>query len=142
MASELSAEPLTVSDSQFKLFVSDPEHVDTRLMVYRMRLSTVEGRTLYFHGYKHIDDSSVTQAWSETSTLYTTVYDGEDDSAPVLGMGILHIKPADFAVQMTTMEVTDAPDLASRLGGLMCRMPMPSTGAPAMAPPWSSRSRS
>ena len=105
IAAGLSAEPMTVSDSQFKLFVSDPEHVDTRLMVYRMKLATVEGRTLYFHGYKHVDDASVIQSWPETSTLYTAVHDGEDDIAPVLGMGILHIKPADFAVQMTTMAI-------------------------------------
>jgi len=32
--------------------------------------------------------------WHDTSTLYITIYDGEDDKAPVLGKGIMHIEPA------------------------------------------------
>ena len=45
--------------------------------------------------------------------------DGADESAPVLGTGILHILPADFAKQMTTMKVTNAPSLEERLRGMV-----------------------
>jgi cholesterol oxidase len=44
-----------------------------------------------------------------------TVHDGEDDSAPVCGKGILHIRPADFAKQMTTMQIPNATSAKQRL---------------------------
>jgi cholesterol oxidase len=46
--------------------------------------------------------------WHDTSTLFITLYDGADASAPVIGRGILHIEPADFAKQMTTLRVNNA----------------------------------
>ena len=37
--------------------------------------------------------------WPQTTTLYVTVYQGDSESGPVLGKGILHIEPADFATR-------------------------------------------
>lgn len=114
----LSAEPL-VATGTFNLFVENVKEVDVRNMVYRMKLDSVEGRSYFFHGFKQVDDSCVTELWPQTTTLYVTVYDGADDSAPVLGQGILHIEPLDFAKQMTTMKVINAPDLKTQLEGMV-----------------------
>jgi len=119
VAPVLSARPLSVEDGVFNLFVVDPTNVETRNMVYRMKMRSEEGKVYYFHGYKVVRPNSVLDIWHDASTLYITVYEGADETAPVLGTGILHILPADFAKQVTTMKVTNAPNAEERLGGLL-----------------------
>ncbi|MEM7395919.1 MAG: hypothetical protein AAF492_26600, partial [Verrucomicrobiota bacterium] len=74
-----------------------------------------EGRTFTFKGFKRIHDEPGLNLWDQTTTLYITVFDGEDETAPVFGKGILHIDPADFARQMTTLKVNYGKDEAERL---------------------------
>jgi cholesterol oxidase len=119
VAPALSARPLSVEGGVFNLFVVDPTNVQTRNMIYRMKMRSEEGKVYYFHGYKIVRPNSVLDIWHDTSTLYITVYAGADESAPVLGTGILHILPTDFAKQMTTMKVTNAPNTEERLRGLV-----------------------
>jgi cholesterol oxidase len=69
----LSAQPLSVTDGQFNLFIKDPAVIDQRLMVYRMVLHSVEGPVFYFHGVKTITDTSALHAWAQTTTLAVTV---------------------------------------------------------------------
>jgi cholesterol oxidase len=114
-APSLSEHPLTVTDGEFNLFVSDPTDVGTRRMRYRMRLSSAEGKTYFFDGYKLIHDDAGIDQWADTTTLYITVYEGESDAGDPVGKGILRIKPQDFVRQMTTMQVTNAPDAKARL---------------------------
>src|ERR1035438_157057 len=118
VAPVLSPKPLSVENGEFQLFVADPTSVDTRNMVYRMTLRSEEGKTYYFHGYKIVRPNSVLDIWHDTSTLYIILYDGADDSKPVLGTGMLHILPSDFAKQMTTMQVSNAPNAEQRLLGM------------------------
>ena len=68
-----------------------------------MNLHSYEGKQYYFDGYKKIKDDKGLDMWSDTTTLYITVYDGKDEKAEVVGKGILKIATADFATQMTTM---------------------------------------
>lgn len=117
-APALSAAPLTAENGVFHLFEADPERVDSRRMVYRMGLRSQEGRQFYFHGFKTIDNQPATRAWAQTTTLYVTVHDGVDETAPVLGKGVLHIRPEDFLKQMTTMEATNASTHEARLSAL------------------------
>jgi len=90
MAPALSARPLSVEDGVFNLFVADPTNVETRNMVYRMQMSRrskvytstatnscAEFRARYLH---------------DSSTLYITVRDGADESAP-FSARLLHILP-------------------------------------------------
>jgi cholesterol oxidase len=116
-APALSARPLSVEDGTFNLFVVDPANVETRNMVYRMKMRSEEGKVYYFHGYKIVRPNSVLDIWHDTSTLYITVHNGEDETSPSLGTGILHIVPVDFARQMTTLKVTNAPSTEERLRG-------------------------
>lgn len=113
-APALSAKPLTVNGGVFNLFVVNPDQVETRNMRYRMTLESEEGRKWYFEGFKTIHDRPVWDSWGETTTLYITLYEGGEGGAAA-GKGILHIAPADFARQMTTMQVTNAVSAAERL---------------------------
>jgi cholesterol oxidase len=107
-APALSPDPLTVSDATFNLFTKDKDQVATRNMRYRMKLSTEDGRDYWFHGFKLIHDDPGFDLWSDTTTLYVTLYDGPNDESPVLGKGILRIAPSDFMRQLTTMKAIDA----------------------------------
>ncbi|MCY2966763.1 MAG: GMC family oxidoreductase, partial [Planctomycetota bacterium] len=114
----LSNQALTVTRGAFQLFVRNPEQVDTRNMVYRFVMRTNEGTAYCFHGFKTVNDECATEMWPQTTTLYVTVYAGTDETGAVVGKGILHIEPVDFAKQMTTLEVTNAPSIREKLVGL------------------------
>ncbi len=117
-APRLSPNPLLIQKGIFNLFTRDPSVPDGRLMRYRMQIVSEEGRTFYFSGFKSIRDESIFHAWHDCTTLYTTIYDGPDESAPIMGRGILNIGAGDFLKQLTTTEVTDAPSVAARLEAL------------------------
>lgn len=104
IAPQLSDQPLSAVQGVFNLFTDDESNVGTKLMQYRMLLLSEEGQHYYFTGFKKMFQSSILKGWSQTSTLYATVYGGKDTSAPILGQGILHIKPKDFIKQMFTMK--------------------------------------
>ncbi|WP_035058448.1 alpha/beta fold hydrolase [Andreprevotia chitinilytica] len=115
-APALSPQPLTVSNGVFNLFEEYPEQVGVRHMNYNMKLTAEDGSDYFFSAFKSVPSNhSVLQVWSDTSTLYVTVYRGTDNSGPVVGSGVLHIAPADFAKQMTTMKVLNASSEAERL---------------------------
>ncbi|MEF3062559.1 GMC oxidoreductase [Ralstonia solanacearum] len=118
-APALSPQPLTVSHGVFNLFEDYPEQVGVRHMNYNMRLTAEDGQDYFFSAFKSVpSDHSVLRVWADTSTLYVTVYLGTDNTGPVVGSGVLHIEPADFARQMTTMKVLNAASEAKRLEDL------------------------
>ena len=115
IASALSDDPLTVTKGVFNLFVRYPETPDTKHMNYNMQLTATNGDRFYFSAYKVVKDSNVTTLWHDTSTLYVRVHKGDDTTGEIVGKGVLHIKPVDFAIQMTTLKVTNAKNLEEKL---------------------------
>jgi cholesterol oxidase len=111
----LSPDPLTVTGGEFHLFVNDAKQAGAKQMIYRMVMRTEEGRAYHFSGFKEMTETSALSAWEQTTTLYVAVRDGDSETAPVLGKGILKIAAADFARQMTTMTVTSAKSYRERL---------------------------
>ncbi|MBH8554506.1 GMC family oxidoreductase [Nostocaceae cyanobacterium CENA357] len=117
-APALAAEPLTVTNGNFNLFIQEQDQKKTRQMRYRMHLTTEAGQTYYFEGFKQIHDDRGFDIWSDTTTLFITVYDGDSSNTLVLGKGILKIQPVDFIKQMTTLKVTNAANSTERLQAL------------------------
>ncbi len=112
----LSAEPMTATEGRFNLFVRDEYDAGARRMLYTMRLSTAEGRTLSFEGFKLArDDPGLFDPWADTTTLYVTVRDGSDGDGELLGRGVLRIRPRDLTRQLATMEVTGASTRRGRI---------------------------
>ncbi|MDX9835886.1 MAG: hypothetical protein RBT36_11850, partial [Desulfobulbus sp.] len=113
----LSAAPMTISNGQFCLFTRDPDHPTGRRMEYQMDLQSDSGKSFRLVGFKRIQNDPGLDLWADTTTLYIDIFNvdeaGEADGA--IGQGILHILPADFARQLTTIQVTHAPDSATRL---------------------------
>ncbi|NES87107.1 MAG: hypothetical protein F6K10_40535 [Moorea sp. SIO2B7] len=107
-APAISSQPLKVNEGEFNLFVVDSTRVETRQMRYRMQMVAEDGKVYYLDGFKLIHNDPGFDLWSDTTTLYIDVYDGESDSSPLLGKGILQILPEDFMRQMTTIKATNA----------------------------------
>ncbi|MEP6741736.1 MAG: GMC oxidoreductase [bacterium] len=114
LAPALSTQALTVTEGQFNYFLLDRERVETKRMQYKMKISSVEGKTFFFYGFKVIHDDPGIDSWSDTTTLYITLHEGDDDQGRVLGKGILRIPIASFMRQLTTMQVTNAKGLTER----------------------------
>jgi cholesterol oxidase len=101
----LSENDLSASEGTFNLFVKDSDDSDRRYMKYSMKLRSEEGKTYFFEGYKDIYDDPGFDMWKDTTTLFITVYKGENKEAPVFGKGILKIQKDDFLKQMKTFRV-------------------------------------
>jgi cholesterol oxidase len=114
----LSPQPLRVANGEFNLLVKDPDRVNARKMIYRMVAEASDGRRYRVDGFKVIQDDKRLEIWEDTTTLFITVSDLSGAAEPVIGKGILHILPADFLRQMTTMQVTGAASPLDALEGV------------------------
>lgn len=108
----LSDGPLSVSNGIFELLPVATDAVRTRQMRYNFSMTAKDGRKYRFAGFKTIHDDRGADIWPDTTTLFVDI--DRDDGTPVV-KGVLHILPADFAVQMTTLRVLRAPNLGAAL---------------------------
>lgn len=117
-APALSPDPLTVTAGRFTLMTRDPDQVDARAMRYRMKLTASDGRHFWFEGDKHIADDRGLDLWSDTTTLYVTVTEGEGPGGDLVGRGVVHVEPADFLRQLRTTRAVNARGRAERLAAV------------------------
>lgn len=102
----LSRTHLTISNGHFQLFSESEQRVNTREMIYRMVLSSEEGKSYYFDGVKVVHkDSAFEVGVGDTTTLSIHIHEGDDPGNKVIARGSLEIKLSDFRKQMKTMEV-------------------------------------
>jgi cholesterol oxidase len=104
-----------VSEGRFNLF-SSGDAEDLKKMRYRFKLTSFEGETFYFDGFKSIRNDSGADVWADTTTLFITIYRGSDDSGTPVAKGKLYIEKDDFARQMTTMKAWDSENKPSIKG--------------------------
>ncbi len=122
---------LEVKQGWFNLFVdADEDGEERKLMKYRLWIADGEGHEITLNGYKEAKDDPGFDIWSDTTTLFTHILAGHvppvaadvvgDEGEEVIATGILHVLPADFAVQMTTFRVHPAHrlDALGKFGGL------------------------
>jgi cholesterol oxidase len=112
--------PMAVRDGTFRLFVVRPDRVETRRMVYQMRVRPEGGETDWFiEGYKEIRNSRPHHAWPDLTTLYVTIStNGYGRQGHVVREGILRLSLGDFLKQLTTtLRVRNARSVAERLDG-------------------------
>lgn len=114
-APALDPKPLTVGDGDFRLFVTNPsDAVNTKRMEYSLKMIAQSGKIYNLEGYKLIHDNDPgfgLDIWSDTTTLYISVYECETFNRLLVGKGILNISPQDFLHQMSTLQVTNAKNI-------------------------------
>jgi predicted acylesterase/phospholipase RssA len=109
-----------VSNGVVNLFVNaaDPAKKNMR---YRLFFTGSDGRDYTLAGFKDISGPSLTRMWDETTTLYTQVLEGHvaaGQQAPIVGSGVLVIRPEDFFFKQLFSFRTQGPSLQARLSGL------------------------
>lgn len=114
----LSDEPLMVNNGVFKMLILSHDKPETRRIYYQMPLISESGEKYYFDGYKELQDGSVFNAWSQLTTLYTTVYHGDSAEGEVFGKGILNIDFSEIGKLSQTIKVTGATSFEEKMNAL------------------------
>ncbi|CAH1758971.1 6683_t:CDS:10 [Entrophospora sp. SA101] len=70
----LSPDPLLVTRGKFRLFVPEPDSVDSNRMIYNLNLLATDGSKYRFKGFKLVNNSNVLHAWYQTTALFVSVY--------------------------------------------------------------------
>ena len=109
---ELGGE-LKVEKGVFNLFVSPQASKDyntAKEMHYLLYFKDKDGQDLTFYGFKAVEREDATDAWDETTTLYTSIWKGhkpfETDDREIIAVGILRIILSDFIQQMKSFKVS------------------------------------
>ncbi|HVV37350.1 MAG TPA: hypothetical protein VHC63_12150 [Acidimicrobiales bacterium] len=74
----------------------------TRHMRYLLPLPSAG---LHLEGFKELQEGDLTQLWGASTTLYCTITRG-GPRGELVGRGVVHIAPAAFAHQVSTMRIT------------------------------------
>ena len=115
----LSAAPMPIREGTFQVFVSEHDPLAAREMRYRLTVRSQEGPSYCLRGDKFIHAGSVLHLWTETTTLYVSVYEGDSPGGRLLGRGAAHASTEDFARQCRTLEITHAGEEGERLAALV-----------------------
>jgi cholesterol oxidase len=78
----LRLNPLTLTDGGFYLFIKDPQQFNVRYMRYVGTLTANDGATYYFEGHKTVHNDPGFDVWSDTTTLFITLYAGKTTTGP------------------------------------------------------------
>ncbi len=97
-----------IRDGIFNLFKVEPQ-AGIRQMVYAFRFTASDGQTYYLYGHKNIyDEPDEFHPVEDMTTLFTTIYRGEDQHAPVYGAGVLYFHLEDMPALVASMKVEGA----------------------------------
>jgi uncharacterized protein (DUF362 family) len=112
LSGTITFEPLggtfTIRGGRFNLFTQDPA-TGMRQMVYAFTFTATDGQAYFLYGHKEIyDDRDKFDLVEDMTRLFTTIYRGEDDQAPIYGAGELYFKLMDAPSMMASMRVIGA----------------------------------
>lgn len=71
-------------------------------MEYRLAF-THDGKPYFLAGRKHVHDDPGFDIWKDTTTLYTVLHEGDDESGPIAGAGILSLGVEALTRMVETM---------------------------------------
>jgi cholesterol oxidase len=99
---------IPASRGVFNLFspAGDP---DLRHMVYELAF-THGGTAYYLAGHKRVHNDPGFDLWRDTTTLFTTLHEGRDKSAPVVGAGVLSLGLEELMKLVASLRVTGTDD--------------------------------
>lgn len=109
--------PFVAPRGVFQLFTPDRNH-QTRRMVYELAFE-VQGIPHYLAGEKQVRDDPGFDLWSDTTTLFTYLHEGDSRQGPVVGAGILTLGVPQLLAMLRSMHATGGGGLSAvaRFGG-------------------------
>lgn len=103
-----------IRDGLFNLFSVDPKE-NLRHMTYSFRFTAPNGETYFLKGFKRIRDDPGFDLMSDMTTLFTTVYAGEDDAAVPYAAGEVRFLLKDLPALLLSMTVTGSASLLQQI---------------------------
>lgn len=97
--------PFPMKNGAFNLFSVDPA-TGMRLMTYSFGFTDATGKRYFLYGKKHLKDDPGFDLMEDMTTLFTTIYEGPDETAPVYGAGELFFDLKDVPALLGSMKVT------------------------------------
>jgi hypothetical protein len=94
---------LSVTRGVFNLF--SPGGPREKIMGYSLAFD-YDGKPYFLAGRKHVHDDPGFDMWKDTTTLYTVIHEGSDESGPVAGAGVLSLGVEALARMVSTMRPT------------------------------------
>jgi cholesterol oxidase len=107
----------TVEWGRFNLFVTDPQS-QTKRMQYSLRFTGIDAQPYLLAGFKEVRDERGLDAWSDNTTLFTTIHRGASLTDPPLGRGVIHVLLWDLVEQMASFRVHNTPTRTAALRAL------------------------
>ena len=96
---------IPIRDGVFNLFTVDPG-TGIRRMTYAFRFTAADGQLYFLHGHKEIhDDPGALDVVPDMTTLFTTLYRGPDEQAPVYAAGVLNFDLRKTPALLASMKV-------------------------------------
>jgi uncharacterized protein (DUF362 family) len=94
-----------MEDGSFSLFSVDPGTAISQ-MIYTFRFTAKDGKKYFLHGVKNLKDDPGFDMVEDLTTLFTAIYEGEDEHAPLYCAGQLYFDLKDLPNLIFSMEVT------------------------------------
>lgn len=105
--SERLGRSLVIEEGKFNLYMIDQAAGEKR-MIYRLRFRGDDHHLYTLYGHKDIRADVEVGIWAENTTLFTTLYEG-DEQGPVLAQGVLHLPVQEFIAQLSSFRVRRCP---------------------------------
>ncbi len=106
---------IPASKGVFNLLEPEAGVPHVKLFVYELAFAH-GGHSYYLSGRKYVREHG--NPFKETTTLYTTLHDGSDNSGPIVGAGVLTLNLADLIRMLGTVRVHNASSKADALAAL------------------------
>jgi uncharacterized protein (DUF362 family) len=97
---------VAMEDGLFNLFSVEPTQ-GIRQMTYSFRFTAADGKKYFLSGYKNIKDDPGFDLVEDMTTLFTTIYEGADETAPIYGSGQVFFDLKDAPALFASMKVTE-----------------------------------
>lgn len=95
---------MSATHGVFNLF-SPTGEPKTKYMIYELGFEH-DGQAYYLAGRKVVRDGPAFDLWSDTTTLYTRLFRGQDSGGEVVGAGVLRLDVKELAKLVTTLKAT------------------------------------
>ncbi len=122
LVSAIASDPLPVREGTFRLLVANPDKAESWKMLYDMVLEGPNG-PIHFHGFKTLEQrgqgSGQSDPWTDLTTLFVTLRQGEDENGELIGRGVLKLGIDEFMRQLTTITVHDSDTLVGHIVNLI-----------------------
>lgn len=106
---------IPIRDGVFNLFSVDPR-TGIRRMTYAFRFTAADGQVYFLHGHKEIhDDPGALDVVPDMTTLFTTLYRGPDEQAPVYAAGVLTFDLKNAPALVASMKVEGTTSLLQKV---------------------------